>query len=173
MFRMTEEELAEFERKKGAVKNVTVAHKERVAKAAAKAVAHKDEHDLQVQVVKWWDEFAPLYGYLPEDLFAIPNGGERHIAVAAKLKAEGVRAGIPDMMLAIPMVFAKVEFRHGLFIEHKMPGNGLSEKQSAASERLARRGYRAVVSYSAVQTQLAIMDYLQLTGNPTFGEKPI
>jgi len=31
--------------------------------------------------------------------FAIPNGGDRHIAVAAKMKAEGVRAGVPDLMV--------------------------------------------------------------------------
>ena len=53
------------------------------------------EHDEQVLIFKWarlsegrWPELALL--------FAIPNGGHRHKAVAAKLKAEGVRAGVPD-----------------------------------------------------------------------------
>ncbi len=36
------------------------------------------------------------------DMFAIPNGGERHAAVAAKLKAEGVKPGVSDIMLPVP-----------------------------------------------------------------------
>jgi len=46
--------------------------------------------------------------------YAIPNGGQRHIAVAAKLKAEGVKAGVPDICIPIA--------RHGfnaLYIELK------------------------------------------------------
>lgn len=29
-------------------------------------------------------------------LYAVPNGGDRHPIVAAKMRAEGVRAGVPD-----------------------------------------------------------------------------
>jgi hypothetical protein len=50
-------------------------------------------------------------------LFAIPNGGLRDKATAGKLKAEGVKDGVPDTMLPVP--------RHmwaGLFIEMKRPG---------------------------------------------------
>ena len=35
-------------------------------------------------------------------IFAIPNGGKRHIGTARKLKAEGVRSGVPDIFLACP-----------------------------------------------------------------------
>jgi hypothetical protein len=34
-------------------------------------------------------------------MFAIPNGGLRHKAEANKLKSEGVKAGVPDIMLPI------------------------------------------------------------------------
>ena len=34
-------------------------------------------------------------------LFAVPNGGDRHVAVAAKMKAEGVKAGVPDYLLPV------------------------------------------------------------------------
>lgn len=34
--------------------------------------------------------------------FAIPNGGFRHIRVATALKAEGVRAGTPDLCFLLP-----------------------------------------------------------------------
>lgn len=35
-------------------------------------------------------------------LFAIPDGGRRDAVTGAHLKAEGVRAGVPDMFLAVP-----------------------------------------------------------------------
>ena len=35
-------------------------------------------------------------------LFAIPNGGARHIGTAIKLKSEGVTAGVSDLFLMIP-----------------------------------------------------------------------
>jgi hypothetical protein len=60
-------------------------------------------------------------------LFAIPNGGARHKAIAGKLRAEGVRAGVPDICLPVP----RGEY-HGLFIELKRPKGGhVSEEQEA------------------------------------------
>lgn len=50
------------------------------------------EHDEQVAFVKWFRLAHP--GVL---IFAIPNGGARHPAVASKLKAEGVVAGVADL----------------------------------------------------------------------------
>ena len=35
-------------------------------------------------------------------LFAVPNGGLRNKRVAATLKREGVKSGVPDMILAAP-----------------------------------------------------------------------
>ena len=34
--------------------------------------------------------------------FAVPNGGKRHVHTAIKLKAEGVRAGVPDLVFILP-----------------------------------------------------------------------
>lgn len=33
------------------------------------------------------------------DYFHVPNGGQRHAAVASKLKRMGVRAGVPDFVI--------------------------------------------------------------------------
>ncbi len=65
-----------------------------------------------------------------EWLHHIPNGGERNLAVAGKLKAEGVKAGVWDLFLPLPR-----GGYHGLYIEMKKPGlkglgaNALSSKQ--------------------------------------------
>lgn len=45
---------------------------------------------------------------------AIPNGGHRNKAEGGRLKAEGVRAGVPDVFCALPAAG-----KHGLYIELK------------------------------------------------------
>lgn len=94
-----------------------------------------------------------------DDLHAIPNGGQRHPAVAAKLKAEGVTPGIPDLMLTIP-----VSPYHGLFIEMKARGGRLTESQREQIERLRARGYHAVCCVGFDEARVAIERYLGLAG---------
>lgn len=50
------------------------------------------EHEEQREVVKWFRQT-----YKGVRIFAIPNGGQRSIAAAARLKVEGVSAGVPDL----------------------------------------------------------------------------
>lgn len=56
----------------------------------------KEEHYLQSSCVKWFDL---QYPKKTKQLFAVPNGGKRNIVVAKQLKAEGVRAGVADLIL--------------------------------------------------------------------------
>jgi hypothetical protein len=73
------------------------------------------EHGHQVAFFVW---AAQQFATRPElrTMFAIPNGGERNKIVAANLKAEGCRAGVPDVLLPV----ARGKW-HGLFIELKRP----------------------------------------------------
>jgi len=51
-----------------------------------------------------------------ELMHAIPNGGQRHPAVAAKLKKEGVKAGVPDVAWPVQrggFIGLAIEFKHG------------------------------------------------------------
>jgi len=50
------------------------------------------EHEEQREVVRWFRQ-----KYHPMRIFAIPNGGFRSKATAARLKAEGVSRGVPDL----------------------------------------------------------------------------
>jgi hypothetical protein len=48
----------------------------------------------QMLLVQWFRRTYPGVR-----IFAIPNGGHRHPAVAAKLKATGASAGVPDLFI--------------------------------------------------------------------------
>lgn len=50
------------------------------------------EHVEQREFVMWFRQ-----NYSPVRIFAIPNGGKRGKVEAARLKAEGVSAGVPDL----------------------------------------------------------------------------
>lgn len=113
------------------------------------------EHDLQAMVVQWWSYNHRKLSAPECLLFAIPNGGLRNRVVAAKLKAEGVRPGVPDMMLAMPR-----EKYCGLFIEHKIKPNKPSEEQIEFIEHLSMQGYQVAVSYSYDETVKCISSYL-------------
>lgn len=90
-------------------------------------------------------------------IFAIANGGHRHIAVARKLKAEGVKAGVPDIFVAVP----SVEWQQsGLFIEMKRKGNRPTELQDDWHQLLRDRHYAVAVCYSADEAWRTLMQYL-------------
>lgn len=111
------------------------------------------EHAEQKAVIKWFDlQYRALRGRL----FAIPNGGERNAIVAAKLKAEGVRQGVPDLMLPV----ARQGF-HGLWVEMKRTkGSSTSDEQKSWIAFLAEQGYRAEICKGADAARSAISNYL-------------
>ncbi len=92
------------------------------------------EHDEQVALFAW---AAMNEAQHPElaCMFAIPNGGARHPAVAAQLKAEGVRAGVPDCFLAV-----RRGKWGGLFIEMKRRPNKPTTAQQEWIARLRNSG---------------------------------
>ena len=77
-----------------------------------------DEANFQVGVVR----FLRMAGHF---VFAVPNGGSRNIIEAANLKAQGVMAGVSDLILLLPN---KV-----YFIELKNP-NGKGRQSPAQRE---------------------------------------
>lgn len=115
----------------------------------------QEEHDEQRALMQWWALYSKSKG-LPECLlFAIPNGGFRHISVAMKLKQEGVRAGVPDLFLALPC-----GNYHGLFIEmKKAKGGRVSDSQNAVMTSLVRQGYACAVCHGWTAARLQIERY--------------
>lgn len=110
------------------------------------------EHDEQVKLFQLAQEHGQL-----ANMFAIPNGGLRSKATAGKLKAEGVRSGVPDIFLPLPS-----RGYHGCFLEMKVGYNKPTENQEQWMEALTAAGYYCIVCWSAeeaLQNLLWYADY--------------
>jgi hypothetical protein len=109
-----------------------------------------NEHRIQCACIKLFRYLYPHY-----IIYAIPNGGQRNAIVAAKLKAEGVLAGIPD--IHIPM--ARNGY-HSLYIEMKNGRKGtISDKQKDMIEKLKAEGNKVVVCRSVEEFEKEIKEY--------------
>ena len=113
------------------------------------------EHDEQVKLFQWAEQNLDRWDGVLWDMFSIPNAGKRSKRVGAYMVAEGLKAGIPDLFLPVP-----VGTYPGLFIEMKVNGNRPSAEQVKRIGRLRLRGYRVVVAYSASEAQGWIELYL-------------
>ena len=111
------------------------------------------EHDEQVALFELLALYELKYPIL-QWIFAIPNGGARHPAVAAKMKAEGVKAGVWDVFVPVP-----VDDKCGLWIEMKFGKNSLSDEQKEFRRALGDV-FEWVVSYSAIKAAHTIGRYL-------------
>ena len=126
------------------------------------------EHAEQCAVIAWWFYTGhKRYNAHINDLFAIPNGGDRNMLVAVKLKAEGVRAGVLDLFLTIPC-----GNHHGLFIEMKYDKNKPTVEQKEFITRAEARGYATAVCWTAEEAVKVIEGYLnvELRGAERDGE---
>lgn len=93
-------------------------------------------------------------------IYHVPNGGHRHKMVAIKLKGQGVKAGVPDLVL--PMARGGY---FGLYLEFKAtPPNdaAVSASQHAWIRRLNEQGYLAIVCQGHFDAMEQIRAYLRL-----------
>ena len=91
------------------------------------------EDQEQMLFVQWFRRQYPTIR-----IFSIPNGGARHPAVAAKLKATGTSAGIPDLF--IPAWSTWVEMK-------RAKGGRLSELQKDWIAYLESIGHKVLVGH--------------------------
>ena len=91
----------------------------------------ESEHLEQVRLVAWFRKTYP-----DVRIFAIPNGGARSGLQGAKLKAEGVSPGVPDLFVPA----------WGLWVEMKrQKGGTLSPDQKDWMAYLDDCGYQCIV----------------------------
>lgn len=115
------------------------------------------EHDEQVKLFRWAELASARYPELAE-MFAVPNGGHRHKAVAGKLRAEGVKRGVEDVMLLVP----RGKY-HGLLIEMKRADSHPSDtklEQLAWHRIHEARGFCVRVCRGFDEAHRVVTDYL-------------
>jgi len=118
------------------------------------------EHLEQVALFNWAKLSSKKFPELAL-MYSIPNGSHRHIAVARKLKAEGVKRGVPDICLPV----ARGGY-HGLYIELKKPkgttraGKPTKEQVQWLSD-LGEQGYLAVLCVGWEAARKTIDGYLE------------
>lgn len=93
------------------------------------------EHDHQKALFRWAEIKTKEYPCLAL-MFAVPNGGLRNPGVAKKLKAEGVKAGVPDVCLPV----ARAGY-FGMWIELKIKPNKPTASQIHWLNNLKWQGY--------------------------------
>jgi hypothetical protein len=107
------------------------------------------EDRLQSEIFFWFWNTYPTYRRC---LFHVPNGGFRNLKEAAKLKAMGVVAGVPDLLLV----------NNGALVafELKTPTGRLSDKQKLVHSAWIAQGIPVHVVRSLEQFQQLIESYL-------------
>ena len=114
------------------------------------------ESEEQITLFKWARLQSGKYPELSL-LYHVPNGGSRHRAEAARLQAEGVKAGVPDLCLPV----ARGGF-HGLYIELKrVRGSRTSDLQVGWMESLMKQGYCVALCKGWEQAAQTIIAYLE------------
>lgn len=101
-----------------------------------------DESGQQEALFSWADYNVQRMPEL-EYLHHVPNGGKRDKATAMALKRQGVKAGVPDIVLPV----ARAGY-HGLYIELKEGKNRTTEKQRAWLKFLRQQGHYTAVCYN-------------------------
>ena len=127
---------------------------EQLAQSQPKQRKHpsEEEHNIQCNCVKW---FRLKYRRFAHNLFAVPNGGWRNRTVAAKLKGEGVLAGVSDL------IFLKSNVHYGaLLIEMKREKGKQSDAQREWQRLMEADGFKYVVCRSLDDFMREIDEYI-------------
>jgi hypothetical protein len=102
------------------------------------------EHDEQVALCHWLDLHDIVY-------FAVPNGGIRNVVTATRLKAEGVKRGVPDLIVLLPN-----GINVALEMKARESGRILKEQQQWLDFFSSRPGWRSVVAHGAQEAIKAL-----------------
>lgn len=121
-----------------------------------------EEHQHQVALISWARrvKLPPAADVKPgaviaDYLLAVPNGGRRNAREGARLKAEGVKPGVSDLLLPL---------RRGgygsLWLELKAPGERPNPRQCEWIERMTLAGFLAVWVDDWTKAAQVITDYI-------------
>ena len=108
-----------------------------------------EDHE-QMLFVQWFKRTYP-----ETRIMSIPNGGHRHIAVAAKMKATGQAAGVPDIF--IPAWLLWIEMKRSI-------GGTVSPAQRDWIAYLQGIGHQVIVGHGFEDARAKIESIKKPTG---------
>lgn len=121
-------------------------------KSGSRKKPDDEEHRIQTAMVNW---FRLQYPKMRHNLFAVPNGGRRDAVSGARLKAEGVLAGVADLIL-----LKSNRFYGALLIETKTRTGKQRESQKEWEAKITADGYKYVIVRSLDDFMKEVKSYL-------------
>lgn len=117
----------------------------------------KKNNEEEREQIKFFEQVQVYFPNLPDKLlFAVPNGGSRHIAEAANLRRQGVRRGVADVILLIPK-----KGYASLCLEFKAKKGTQSDEQKEFQRQAENCKSKYVIVRSAKQAIDELKKYLQ------------
>lgn len=141
---------------------------------ASKQTSTQYEHYEQVNLFSWLALKEAQYPEL-ESVYAIPNAAKRSARQGAWMKAEGMKAGVPDVVFPLMRTIYGPETQEsrsgvlprefhtygGLYIEMKSPDKYPRPNQREWADRLERNGMKVIRRCTTWQEAARhIMEYL-------------
>jgi hypothetical protein len=136
----------------------------------AKLAKSGSEHGEQVAFFAW-AAVAAFYCEPFAWVYATPNGGSRgdtalsRAIEGGKMKAEGVRSGVPDVFMPFPRMHVKHNAMYaGAFCELKAKdgGDGGSTNQKKWLDRLNDVGYAVTIAKGWHEMRAFFVEYLEI-----------
>jgi len=116
---------------------------------------HQSESVTQICLFRWAKYMEGRYPEL-KWMYHVPNEGKRSKSAGARMRQEGLKAGVPDVCLPVP----RGEY-HGLYIEMKVGKNKPTDKQKEWLAGLKEQGYSTAVCYGWESASKLILKYLE------------
>jgi len=141
-------------------------------KSAPRIDREGNEQKVLIRWLKGEQRRGEQVGVLLEDVtYHVPNGGKRNKKTAADLKAQGVRAGVSDLVVAT----ARGGY-HGLYIEFKAApphSADFSASQREWLEKMEGNGYLAVLAKGVDEAKAVLVAYASWPETVVAGEPEV
>jgi hypothetical protein len=123
-------------------------------------IGDRTEHQEQAAVVQWAALMASRYPALGM-LFAVPNGANKSPVARGMFRAEGLKRGVPDLILPVARVVNGVGY-HGMAIEMKRRRGGVaSPEQREWIAAFVSEGWMSAVCRGSDEAQDMLLTYMR------------
>lgn len=115
------------------------------------------EQIVHINIVNWFHKEFPEFA---DDFHHFANERKCSIHQGRLLKRMGVKKGVSDFFLAVPILDNNGIGWAGLWLELKVGKGRLSPEQSAFLNRKLQRGYKAIGVWGEENAKAVILTYL-------------